>query len=77
MIRLRRVPPRGLFRRKRYEIQFEAPSGDAEAWSKFSTAPVVDIDPYLGVGDAWVLVHAADDAWNGESGEWVTLQADA
>ena len=33
------------------------------------------IDPYLGVGDAWAVVRAADAAWDGTSGDWVSLEA--
>jgi hypothetical protein len=34
---------------------------------------VTVIDPYIGVGDAWALVHAADEAWDGEVGDWVSM----
>ncbi|MDZ7734272.1 MAG: hypothetical protein U5R31_15405 [Acidimicrobiia bacterium] len=34
------------------------------------------IENDLGVGDAWALIHAADMAWDGQRGEWVSLYAD-
>lgn len=76
MIRLIRLPPTGILRRKRYEVEF--PSSDERFGPSYTvtTTPVTAIDKIVGVGDAWTLVHAADDAWKGESGRWVTLQAD-
>lgn len=71
MIRLRRIPARGLFRRKRYEVEYEESGKPTRVVTK---VPATVIDKYLGVGDAWALVHAADDGWNGESGEWVILK---
>jgi hypothetical protein len=76
MIRLRRLPPTGLLHRKRYEIEFPSASGTGSPTRKVTTTPVTAIDQVVGVGDAWTLVHAADDAWDGESGQWVTLRAD-
>lgn len=38
-----------------------------------TSAPMTKLDPWLGVGDAWALVHSADRAWDGQVGEWVTL----
>jgi hypothetical protein len=35
--------------------------------------PVSVIEPYMGVGDAWALVAAANRAWSGDAGEWVTF----
>ncbi|MEY2422460.1 MAG: hypothetical protein QOI95_2527 [Acidimicrobiaceae bacterium] len=61
-----RVVSRGRFGRFRYEI--ESPEG-----RHVTRAPVTRLDPYLGVGDAWALVHAAQAAWDGAEGGWVSL----
>lgn len=76
MIRLRRVPPRGILRRKLYEIELPPQSVSGASTREVTRTPVTRIEQTLGVGDAWTLVHAADDAWDGESGDWVTLRAD-
>ncbi len=70
-IRLRRIPRRFLWRR-RYEIEFPSSSG-AGMDQVITSAPMTKLDPWLGVGDAWALVHSADRAWDGQVGEWVTL----
>lgn len=75
MIRLRRLPSKGLLRRKRYEV--EITPADVAPVRRVTSTPVTLIDKYSGVGDAWALVHAADDAWDGESGEWISLGGDA
>ena len=75
MIRLRRLHPTFL-RRRMYEVEFTAKGETSPSWSKVTRTPVTLIDPYLGVGDAWALLHAADNAWNGEVGDWVTLFKD-
>jgi hypothetical protein len=67
MIRIRRLPPRGL-RRRIYEIGFTPTGETVPTWTRVTSAPVTLIDPHLGVGDAWSLVHAADNVWDGESG---------
>ncbi|MGH2350767.1 MAG: hypothetical protein ACRDJN_04035, partial [Chloroflexota bacterium] len=67
------IPPSGLFRRRRYEIEFPPDAKFGSTKREVTATPVTVIDRYLGVGDAWTLVHAADAAWNGHSGEWVTL----
>jgi hypothetical protein len=74
-IRIRRVAPTGLLRllrRRRYEIERAAASGSSPT-RELTTTPVTAIDQQLGVADAWSLVDAADAAWNGRSGDWVTL----
>lgn len=54
-----------------YEIEFSTSSrGNLRMRS---TMPVFEMEQELGVGDAWALVHAADQAWDGHSGEWVDL----
>jgi hypothetical protein len=72
MIRLRRLRP-SLLRRRIYEVEFTPEWETSPSWRRVTAAPVTIIDPYLGVGDAWALVHAADAAWTGGVGEWVTL----
>ena len=37
--------------------------------------PMAVLEPALGVGDAWAVIRAADGAWNGMTGAWVTLSA--
>jgi len=72
MIRMRRLAP-GRFRRRVYEVEF-TPKGHTEPqWRRVTRTPVTLIDPYLGVGDAWALVHAADEAWDRQAGAWVSL----
>lgn len=74
VIRIRRITPTRVLRRRRYEIEV---SGGAEPQSpkrETTTAPVTALGQHLGVGDAWALVHAADAAWNGETGEWVAFR---
>ncbi len=73
MIRLRRIPPTGLLRRRRYEIEFPAVDQSSSPRREITSTPVTVIDRQVGVGEAWTLVHAADAAWDGQSGEWVTL----
>jgi hypothetical protein len=72
MIRVRRLAPRA-FRRRRYEVEFVDPDGRPQ-WSRVTRTPVTLIDRYLGVGDAWAVVKAADDAWTSGNGDWVNLQ---
>jgi hypothetical protein len=65
-----RVVSRGRFRRFRFEV--DLPEG-----RHVTRAPVTLLDPYLGVGDAWALVHAAEGAWDGANGDWVSLTDNA
>jgi hypothetical protein len=76
MIRLRRIPASGLLRRRRYEVEI-VEAGESTPRREITTTPVTLIDKYIGVGDAWSVVHAADDAWDGRSGEWVSLRDEA
>ena len=72
MIRIRRCPPRGVLRRPRYEVEFVDPAGQVTQHQE-TTTPVTMIDPYVGVAEAWALVHAADSAWTRSSDEWSSL----
>lgn len=72
MIRIRRLP-RGRFRRPTYEVEFTQAGDSKSEWSRVTRTPVTLIDSFLGVGDAWALVHAADEAWDGHTGSWVSL----
>jgi hypothetical protein len=77
MIRVRRCKPKGFLRRRRYQVEFvESGTGEAR-WRKETTTPVTMIDPYIGVGEAWALVHAADKAWDEGSSEWASLPGPA
>ena len=72
MIRIRRLPPR-LLRRRLYEVEFTDDADGAHTWTRVTPTPITIIDRYIGTGDAWSLVSAADEAWDGELGEWVSL----
>lgn len=74
MIRMRRVPPKGVFRRKLYEIELPAAGEGGAPTRKVTSTPVTAIHKVIGVGDAWTLVRAADEAWDGRSGQWVALR---
>jgi hypothetical protein len=68
---LRRVTPGGMFRRRRYELEVMMSTG--ERLRRVTSAPLTYLDPHLGVGDAWAVIHAADAKWSGDVGDWVTL----
>jgi len=72
MIRMRRLPP-ARFRRRLYEVELFSEGSAEPEWVRRTHTPVTLIDPYLGVAEAWALVHAADAAWDGGIGSWVTL----
>jgi hypothetical protein len=61
-----RVVSRGRFGRFRFELE-------SSEGRQVTRTPVTLLDPYLGVGDAWALVHAAERAWDGAEGGWVSL----
>jgi hypothetical protein len=71
MIRVRRLSPQ-LLRRRRYEVEFADPDG-GDGWTKVTSTPVTLIDKYIGVSDAWSVVGAADEAWDGDVGDWVVF----
>jgi len=56
---------------KVYEV--EVLSGEGSSERVVTRAPVSIAEARLGVGDAWALVAAANAAWNGKQGEWVSL----
>jgi hypothetical protein len=70
---MRRIPRRFPVGRL-YEVEI-ARMGEATPIAKTTRTPVTLVDRYLGVGDAWALVHAADARWDGREGAWVTLDA--
>jgi hypothetical protein len=72
MIRVRRVSL-GRFRRRAYEVEFTELNAVVPTWTRVTRKPVTLIDPYLGVGDAWAVVKAADRAWDGQRGKWASL----
>lgn len=72
MIRIRRCPPRGLLRRPRYEVE-QIDSAGKVAHRHETTTPVTTIDKFVGVAEAWALVHAADEEWARASDEWSSL----
>lgn len=72
VIRVRRLSS-GRFRRRRYEVHFIPDPSREPEWARITSSPVTLIDRYLGVADAWSVIHAADEAWDGRLGEWVTF----
>jgi len=70
MIRLRRVTPRVPLGRV-YEIDLGEEGGSARRI--VTRSPLSVLDPRLGVGDAWAVIDAANRAWDGSEGEWVSL----
>jgi hypothetical protein len=68
LIRVRRLPRRVL-RRRMYEVEFIFDGSLTRR--EVTSSPVPLIDGYLGLGDAWALVRAADKAWSGDVGQWV------
>jgi hypothetical protein len=73
-IRVRRLPSRFL-RRRRYEVESKPEGSDAPAFHVVTSTPVQVIEGVLGTGDAWSVVKAADERWDGTTGEWVSLYA--
>jgi hypothetical protein len=71
MIRVRRLPKRP-FRRPPYEVEYR-PAGAGQGWYKITPYPVFEIEEVIGTGDAWALIKAADNAWDGSTGDWVTI----
>lgn len=67
--RMRRVASRVPIGRV-YELEIP---GDQGAERIVTRSPLSVLDPLLGVGDAWSLIDAANRAWDGERGEWVSL----
>jgi hypothetical protein len=73
MIRLRGCAPTGFRRRRRYQAELLDPDTGVTLWRKETTTPVTFIDPYIGVAEAWALVHSVDSAWDHNSAGWVSL----
>jgi hypothetical protein len=73
MIRIRRCHPKGVFRRRRYEVELVEPATGEILWQGETTTPVTAIDRHIGVREAWALVHAADKAWDEGSWRWISL----
>lgn len=72
MIRVRRLPKRR-FRRPSYEVEYR-PAGPGQGWHKVTAYPVFDLETIIGTGDAWALIKAADQGWDGSAGDWVTIR---
>lgn len=70
MVRLRRLPPTRVLRRPVYEVDFAGSSADGNVTT--TTTPATLIDTRIGVTEAWDLVAAADAAWTGGTGPWVS-----
>lgn len=75
MIRIRRCEPKGVLRRRRYEVEFVEVTTGETLWRSETTTPVTTIDQHVGVAEAWALVHAADRAWAEGSPQWISLPA--
>lgn len=73
MIQLRKVGETHLTKRGRYQVQLvDDESGHIE-WSETTTTPITLIDRYIGVAEAWALLHQADDEFNRAPMEWVRM----
>lgn len=59
MIRIRRCQPKGVLRRRRYEVEFIESTHGGTRWKSRTTGPVTKIDQHVGVAEAWALVHAS------------------
>ncbi len=57
-----------------YEVELTAPDGEVELTS--TRSPLTILEPTMGVGDAWAVIHAADRAWDGSTGKWAGLYTD-
>jgi hypothetical protein len=73
MIRIRRIPPRGLFKRSRYEAEVVDDVDQRVVWQAEMTVPAVSIDRFIGIQESWALTYAADEAWDHGSSEWITF----
>ena len=71
MIRVRCISRRW-FPRPSYEVEYH-PTVGGQGWHKVTAYPVFDIEKVVRTGDAWALIKAADQAWNGLTGDWVTM----
>lgn len=68
---LRRTGSTRVLRRHQYELELVASDGGRRR--HVTSVPLRLLEPRLGVGDSWSVVHAADAAWDGTHGAWVTL----
>lgn len=68
-IEVRRVPPRGLFRRKLYAVAHPA---EIKNSARITTTqnPAVLLKQFLADSDARALIEAADESWDGVEGRW-------
>lgn len=67
---MRRIAPTGWFRRRTYEIVYAHP-GDRPSEHEITTNPATGrLYDVLGVAETWSMIHAADEAWDGSTGEW-------
>jgi hypothetical protein len=76
VIRIRRLPSKGILRRRRYEVECLPTDDDPGSWTKITSTPVAVILAHLGrerVGDAWALVDAANAAWAKGQRGWVDM----
>ena len=73
MIRIRRCQPKGVLRRRQYEVEFIELAHGGTRFKSRTTTPVTKIDQHVGVAEAWALVHAADKAWEEGSPDWISL----
>lgn len=48
-------------------------AGREREWARVTSTPVTLTDPHIGVAEAWWVVRAADDAWDGANGEWISF----
>jgi hypothetical protein len=68
VIRVRRVRGRWPFGRV-YEVEYTPKADPTHGWHRVTRSPNSDLEPILGVGDAWSFVNEADRVWSdGERG---------
>lgn len=69
MIRIRQVGQSCFRRRPLYEVEFADPHGGT--WQKRTALPVFELEPHVGVAEAWSMIYAARDLWDRRTPEWV------
>lgn len=74
LIRMREVGRTKVWRKRLYELELTEASGVVTLTR--TPAPVTMIDRYIGVQEAWALIHGAStDADTGQTG-WVTFRCE-
>lgn len=72
MIRVRQVGNTLLRRRRLYEVEYVSLEG--ETWKKQTQSPVFALERYIGVSEAWSMIHAARALWDRQAPGWVEME---